>query len=69
MTTKLRQWPTDNSLFALAEVAELTGYSVATVSRMESSTQTLRPLNRVQFARSLGVHVSVLIAAQGLRWG
>ena len=68
MTTKLRQWRTDNDL-ALTEVAALTGYSVATVSRMERGTQTLRPLNSVRFARSLGVHVSVLIAARGLRRG
>lgn len=52
--SRLRQWRIDQGL-TIDEVAALTGYSDASISRIERGLRSLRPLDKVRFARSLGV--------------
>lgn len=55
--TPLRRWREDAGL-TLEDESGLTGYSVPFLSRLERGTRGLRPLDRVRFARALGVPVS-----------
>jgi transcriptional regulator with XRE-family HTH domain len=54
--SRLKEWRKGKGL-SLAEVAALTGRSVAGVSRIERGERGLRPLQRVAFARALGVSI------------
>ena len=51
-----RKWRKDHGL-TLEEVSDLTGYSVAMLSRVERGERNMKPLRRVEVARSLGVSV------------
>ncbi len=52
--SRLRDWRTEHGL-TLDEMGALTGYSDASVSRIERGERSLRPLDKVRFARSLRV--------------
>ncbi len=52
----LRAWRQAHRL-TLEDVADLTGYSPAMLSRVERGQRRLAPVARVRFARSLGVRV------------
>lgn len=54
MATQLRAWRERHGL-TMDEVAALTGYCEATISRLERGERQLRPLDKVRFARSLRV--------------
>lgn len=59
MPNQLRQWRMEHHL-TQDEVAALTGYTAATISRLENGDRHLRPLDKVRFARLLGVPLRVL---------
>ena len=58
-TTRLQTWREAHGL-TLEDVAGLTGYSVAFLSRVERGQRNLRPLDRVRMARSAGASVGDL---------
>lgn len=62
---RLRQWRIDEGL-TIDEVADLTGYSVAMLSRAERGLRTFSPKARVTIARRLGVRVSELFEVEPL---
>lgn len=57
--TPLARWRAEHGL-TLEEVSGLTGYSVATLSRVERGLRDIPPLRRVKIARLLGVKVGDL---------
>ena len=59
MESRLREWRKAQNL-TLDEVAALTGYSEVSVSLIERGKRKLRPLDKVKFARSLGVPLRTL---------
>jgi transcriptional regulator with XRE-family HTH domain len=59
LMTRLRRWRTDRGL-SLAEVADLTGYSEAMISRAERGERVFSPMARVRVARRLGVPIAEL---------
>jgi transcriptional regulator with XRE-family HTH domain len=63
--TPLSRWRALHGL-TLAELADLTGYSAAMLSRVERGERRVPPLKRVQLARLLGVRVSELFPPGGL---
>lgn len=63
--SRLQQWRLDNSL-TLAEVADITGTSVAMVSRVERGERVMAPMHQVRFARRLGVRIADLFEVQAL---
>jgi transcriptional regulator with XRE-family HTH domain len=61
--TLLHDWRLAHGL-TLRELAGLTGFSDAYVSRLERGERHLRPLARVRFARALGAQVKELFEAE-----
>ena len=59
----LRRWRHEQDL-SLNEVSDLTGVSVATLSRVERGQRSLAPLTRVKVARRLGVAVRDLFEVE-----
>lgn len=57
--TTMRSWRAAAG-FTLEDVAGLTGYSTAMLSRAERGERTLSPQAKVHIARSLGVSVAEL---------
>lgn len=57
--TALRRWRA-SAEFTLEDVAGLTGYSTAMISRAERGERTLSPQAKVHIARCLGVSVAEL---------
>jgi transcriptional regulator with XRE-family HTH domain len=57
--TRLRRWRVANRL-TLREVADLTGLSVAMLSRTERRQRQLAPMTKVEVARRLGTRVAEL---------
>jgi transcriptional regulator with XRE-family HTH domain len=55
----LRQWREQNDV-RLEDLADLTGMSVATLSRAERGLQRLSPLDKVRIARVVGIRVRQL---------
>ena len=55
-TNRLREWRERHGL-TIAEVADLTGYSAAHLSRMERGERDVPPMARVRFARAVGARV------------
>jgi transcriptional regulator with XRE-family HTH domain len=56
---RLRVWRTDHGL-SVRDVADLTGFDVSTISRVERGQRCLAPLTKVVLARRLGVAVADL---------
>lgn len=56
LKNRLRLWRAREG-FTLAEVADLTGYSEAMLSRAERGERVLSPMGRVRVARALGCRV------------
>lgn len=56
LKNRLRLWRIREGL-TLAEVADLTGYSKAMISRTERGERVLSPMGRVRVARALGCRV------------
>lgn len=54
LTCRLREWRTSNG-FSLADVADLSGYSVPTLSRIERGIFLPKAQTKLRIARSLGV--------------
>jgi transcriptional regulator with XRE-family HTH domain len=54
--TRLFMWRNRAGL-SLGEVADLTGYSIAMLSRAERGKRVFSPMARVKIARRLGVRV------------
>jgi len=54
---RLRQWRARHRL-TLEEVADLLGVSSSQLSRLERGERGIRPLDRVRYARLLGVRVA-----------
>ena len=65
LNSKLRQWRVGNEL-TLEEMSDLTGLSVAMLSRVERGERRLAPLTRVRVARRLGVPVRSLFDVEDL---
>lgn len=61
--SKLRRWRLSRRL-SLQDVSDLTGLSVAMLSRVERGERRLSPITRVSFARCLGVRVRDLFDPQ-----
>ena len=59
--TPLARWRAEQGL-TLEELADLTGYSPAMLSRIERAQREVPPLRRVKIARLLGVKVGALFA-------
>jgi transcriptional regulator with XRE-family HTH domain len=59
LKNRLRRWRAANGL-TLEEVADLTGFSAAMLSRAERGERTFSPLAKVRIARALGVRVADL---------
>jgi transcriptional regulator with XRE-family HTH domain len=57
--SRLQAWRLGHGL-TLQDVGALTGRSVSGVSRIERGSRRLRPLQRVEFAKRLGVPVGEL---------
>jgi transcriptional regulator with XRE-family HTH domain len=56
---RLREWRERHRL-TLEEVADLLGVSSSQLSRLERGERGIRPLDRVRYARLLGVRVAEL---------
>lgn len=54
MPSRLREWRTVHGL-TLDELGALTGYSEASISRIERGERDVRPIEKVRLARSLRV--------------
>lgn len=54
--SRLRQWREDRGL-TLEEIADLTGYSVPMLSRVERGKRDVPPMRRVSLARRLGCRI------------
>jgi transcriptional regulator with XRE-family HTH domain len=61
--TLLRRWR-ERAGLSLGEVADLTGWSIAMVSRVERGERRPSPLAKVQLARRLGVRVRDLFEVE-----
>lgn len=59
MSKKLRTWRAQHR-YTITEVADLSGLSVATVSRAERGERRLSPEAKVALARAMGVRVADL---------
>lgn len=59
----MKNWRTRNGL-SQSDVADLTGLSVAMVSRVESGSRRLAPLTKVAVARRLGCRVRDLFPVE-----
>jgi transcriptional regulator with XRE-family HTH domain len=59
LSSRFRIWRVDAGL-TQEEVADLTGYSVAMISRVERGERQLRPEAKVRLSRRLGVRVADL---------
>jgi transcriptional regulator with XRE-family HTH domain len=63
LNTRLRVWRLEHGL-TLEDLAGLTGFSIAMLSRVERGQRRLRPLDRVRFARRVGVPVRALFEVE-----
>lgn len=63
--SRLREWRTSSGL-SLAEVSDLSGLSVAMLSRVERGQRTMAPATRVAMARRLGVRIADLFDVESL---
>ena len=61
-TSPLRSWRERHGL-SQADVAGLTGLSVALVSRIENGDRNPRPLTKVRIAKALGIQVAEIFPA------
>jgi transcriptional regulator with XRE-family HTH domain len=68
LTSKLFRWRADAGL-TLEEVSDLTGLSVAMLSRVERRKRQMRPETKVRMARRLGVPVRDLFEVEELNDG
>ena len=57
--TRLREWR-ERQRLTLEDVADLTGVSIAMLSRVERGERQMAPMTRVALARRLGVPVREL---------
>jgi transcriptional regulator with XRE-family HTH domain len=60
---RLREWRTAQGL-TLQVTADLTGYDISTISRVERGQLDLRPMARVEFARRLGVRLAEIFPVE-----
>jgi transcriptional regulator with XRE-family HTH domain len=68
LKNQLRLWRVRHGL-SLEDVADLTGYSVAMISRAERGERTFSPLAKVAVARALDVRVRDLFDIEGQEGG
>ena len=62
--SRLRAWRLEQGIL-LQEISDLSGISVAMLSRAERGERRLSPMTRIRVARSLGVRVAVLFEPDG----
>ena len=65
LKNRLRLWRAENGL-TLEEESDLTGLSIAMLSRVERGQRQLAPLTRVRVARRLGMRVRDLFEVEEL---
>lgn len=63
LRNQLRRWRAANGL-TLQEVADLTGYSTAMLSRAERGERVFSPMAKVRIARALGVRLGDLFEVE-----
>jgi len=68
MNTCLKHWRRKNRL-TLEDMSDLTGYSIAMLSRVERGERQLAPLSRVAVAKRLGVPIRDLFPVEPLDEG
>jgi transcriptional regulator with XRE-family HTH domain len=63
METQFRTWRRKNRL-ALEDIADLTGFSISMLSRVERGKRNLSPKAKVTLAKRLGVHIRDLFPVE-----
>ncbi len=64
--SRMRAWRLSQGL-TLEEVSDLTGVSMAMLSRAERGRRQLKPMRQVEIARRLGARVRDLFPVQAMR--